>query len=82
MSPSSGTLKFQVMEASGDVYLTGAIDYDDPSFTPKEYKVTVRAIDGGGLFADGVLTVAVNNVDDNLPVFTKAVFRYANSCNS
>ncbi len=51
---------FAIDAATGAVTTTGALDYE----AAHGYSVTVRATDGGGLFVDKSIAIAVNDVNE------------------
>ncbi|XP_023814909.1 protocadherin gamma-A11 isoform X12 [Oryzias latipes] len=55
---------FQVNEQTGEISVTGTIDYERSS----NYQINVRASDGGGLTDTCKITVDVTDVNDNYPL--------------
>ena len=60
-------IPFDVDCKTGEMYVTGELDYDDP--VNRSFSLTVRATDGGGLSVSEVVTVNIQDVNDNPPIF-------------
>ena len=61
---------FTIDADSGDITLTGALDYEDANADGTIISLRVRATDDNGETASITLTVNVGDVNDNDPVFT------------
>ena len=60
-------IPFDVDCKTGELYVTGELDFDDPA--NRSFSLTVRATDGGGLSVSEVVTVNIQDVNDNPPIF-------------
>ncbi|KAJ1128063.1 hypothetical protein NDU88_006450 [Pleurodeles waltl] len=58
--------KVQIDSQSGDVYLTGTLDFEDTAF----YEIKIHAKDNGGLVGESRLMIEVIDRNDNSPTIT------------
>nr|XP_051700319.1 protocadherin beta-12 [Oryctolagus cuniculus] len=57
---------FAINRKSGEVTLTGPLDYE----TTQSYSIIIQATDGGGLFGKSTVRIQVMDVNDNAPEIT------------
>ncbi|XP_062044964.1 protocadherin beta-11-like [Lepus europaeus] len=57
---------FDINRKSGEVTLTGPLDYE----TTQSYSIIIQATDGGGLFGKSTVRIQVMDVNDNAPEIT------------
>ncbi|KAL9962398.1 hypothetical protein ACROYT_G031498 [Oculina patagonica] len=61
---------FELNETSGDLFTAKSLDYDEE---PNSYKLAIKAQDLGSppLSSEKTITIALENLNDNVPVFNK-----------
>ncbi|KAE9554056.1 hypothetical protein FO519_002752 [Halicephalobus sp. NKZ332] len=62
---------FEVQESTGAFLLKKELDREKTG----SYEIFIKAMDGGGLFDLAKIAVVVEDVNDNSPIFEKAVYR-------
>ncbi|XP_067654382.1 protocadherin Fat 4-like [Haliotis asinina] len=67
---------FSVDSHTGDLIVTGPLDYDSGTNGVSSYTVSVKASDSGGTPREvaGTITIALTNVNDNAPVFDQSEY--------